>query len=161
MKKLFYLSVFVTIFSCNKKTDQKITVESKNDSLNKIIEKKNDSITKLNNQNIYKDWSGNHRLTHNSISKSGEINFQKIGRDEYKVFGSIISGDNSLKITGNMKQFSEDYMNLDGEIVQNIKQDGAAFIRKDKNTFKKQGKFWRLQNKVNGAGFIDYIDIYK
>ena len=161
MKKLLYINLFITLISCNKKPDQKVTMESQTDSLNKIIEKKNDSITKLNNKNIYTDWSGNHKLTHNSISKSGEVNFEKIGRDEYIVSGNISSGNNNLKISGNMKQVFVDYMNLEGEIIQNIKQDGAIFIRKDKNTFKKQGNFWRLQNKVNGEGFIDYIDIYK
>jgi hypothetical protein len=52
-------------------------------------------------------------------------------------------------------------MNLDGKIIQNIQQDGAEFTRKENNTFKKEGKYWRLQNKLNGAGFVDYIDIYK
>ncbi|SFI40889.1 hypothetical protein [Halpernia frigidisoli] len=60
-----------------------------------------------------------------------------------------------------MKLVSEDYMNLDGEIIQKIAQDGKQFTRKENNTFKKEGKVWRLQNKVNGSGFVDYIDIYK
>lgn len=160
MRKLLHFFLFLAITSCNKNSNSK-NIESKTDSLNKIIEKKNDSIKKLNNKNIYTDWSGNHKLTHNSISKSGEVNFEKIGRDEYKVSGKISSGNNNLKISGNMKQVSENYMNLEGEIVQNIKKDGPEFMRKDKNTFKKQGKFWRLQNKINGEGFVDYIDIYK
>lgn len=160
MKHIFYLCLLIGFISCNKNSNT-INSESKTDSLNKIIEKKNDSITKINNENLYEDWSGDHKLTHNSIAKSGKINFEKVGRDLYKVSGSINDGKNTLKITGNMTQVSEDYMNLDGEITQNIKQDGATFSRKENNTFKKQGKFWRLQNKINGAGFVDYIDIYK
>ena len=31
-----------------------------------------------------------------------------------------------------------------------------------KTTFFDEGKgnFWRLQDKINGSGFVDYIDIY-
>lgn len=160
MKTIFYFFLFVALISCKKNSVSKNS-ETKTELMNKIIAKKNDSITKLNNQNIYSGWSGKHKLTHNSIKKSGEISFEKIGRDEYKVSGSINSGQNTLKINGNITQVSENYMNLTGEIIQNIKQDGPTFTRKENNTFKKQGKFWRLQNKVNGAGFVDYIDIYK
>ena len=160
MKLFLYLILFFSISSCNKNASSKNS-ETHIDSLNKIIAKKNDSITKINNTDFYADWSGKHKVTHNSISKSGEITFVKTGKDEYKVFGSINSVNNKLKIIGTMKLVSDDYMNLDGEIIQNIKADGPEFIRKENNTFKKQGKFWRLQNKINGAGFVDYIDIYK
>ena len=160
MKQILYLSLFLSTLSCNKKSNSP-TVKTEIDSLNEIIAKKNDSITKINNKDFYADWSGKHKLTHNSIAKSGEINFVKTGKDEYKVSGNIDSGKNNLKITGTMKLVSDEYMNLDGEIVQNIKQDGAKFTRKENNTFKKQGKFWQLQNKLNGAGFVDYINIYK
>ena len=78
MKKNLYLILLVAIISCKKNSDQKITAESQTDSLNKIIERKNDSITKINNENLYEDWSGGHKLTHNSMSKKGEINFKKI-----------------------------------------------------------------------------------
>lgn len=163
MKTSILLILFLSFISCSKKADsqQNLSENFTLDSMNKIIERKNDSITILNNTNRYEDWSGKHKLTHNSILKNGEINFEKIGRDEYKVSGKIISGQNNVKINGILKLVSEDYMNLDGEIIQNITQDGAAFIRKDKNTFKKEGKYWRLQNKMNGAGFVDYIDIFK
>ena len=51
-------------------------------------------------------------------------------------------------------------MNFDGEITQKI--NGTVFERTAKTTFfdEGKGKFWRLQNKVNGSGFVDYIDIY-
>lgn len=160
MKQIFFYCLLIAVVSCNKSSNSK-DANTKTDSLNEIIAKKNDSIRKINNTDFYADWSGKHKLTHNSISKNGEINFLKTGKDEYKVSGSINSGKNNLKITGTMKLVSDDYMNLDGEIIQNITQDGAEFIRKENNTFKKQGKFWRLQNKINGAGFVDYIDIYK
>ncbi|MGS0747742.1 hypothetical protein [Halpernia sp. GG3] len=160
MKQLFYFCLLICFISCDKSSNTKDS-KTKTDSLNEIIAKKNDSITKINNTNFYFDWSGTHKLTHNSISKNGEISFDKTGKDEYKVSGSINAGKNNLKITGTMKVVSDIYMNLEGKIIQNIKQDGATFTRKENNTFKKQGKFWRLQNKVNGAGFVDYIDIYK
>lgn len=111
MKYFLYLCLFAILLSCNKNTNEKLTTESKTDSLNKIIEKKNDSISILNNTNRFADWSGSHKLTHNSIKKNGEIKFEKVARDEYKVFGQITSGGNNLKISGTMKQVSEDYMN--------------------------------------------------
>lgn len=160
MKQSLYFFLLLGVISCNKNSNSK-NAKSKTDSLNEIIAKKNDSITKFNNENLYIDWTGTHKLTHNSITKGGEISFKKIGRDEYKVSGTITAGKNNLKINGNITQVSDDHMNLEGEIIQNIKQDGAQFIRKDNNTFKKEGQYWRLQNKVNGAGFVDYIDIYK
>jgi hypothetical protein len=160
MKKKFYLCFFIAFISCNKNSSLN-NKRTEIDSLNEITEKKNDSITKINNKDFYADWSGKHKLTHNSISKTGEISFIKIGKDNYQVSGNITSGKNNLKITGTMKLISDDYMNLDGKIIQNIQQDGAEFTRKENNTFKKEGKYWRLQNKLNGAGFVDYIDIYK
>ena len=91
---------------------------------------------------------------------SGTVNFEKTGRDLYHLSGTIKSGKNTLTIDGEIKKVSEKHLNFEGEIIQNIK--GVIFKRTKKTTFFDEGKgnFWRLQNKVNGSGFVDYIDIH-
>ena len=71
------------------------------------------------------------------------------------------SGKNTLEIKGSVKRVSEKHLNFEGIITQKI--NGTTYIRSKKTTFfdEGKGKFWRLQNKINDAGFVDYIDIYK
>lgn len=152
--------MILSFLSCSKKQKTAENSLSATAEKNRLIEKQNDSIRIINETNRFADWSGEHKLTHNNIDKNGTIKFNKTGRDEYLVSGEISSGKNSLKINGTMHQISEKFMNMDGEIIQNITADGAEFKRSDRNTFKKENGFWRLQNKTNAAGFVDYIDIY-
>lgn len=167
MKKIVFLISAITFVSCSKKefNDSKvISSEAKKiESINVERQKLNDQIAIRNQQNIWKDLSGKHELqfTSNEIAGFyGTANFEKTGRDLYMVTGSAKSGKNTLNITGTIKMVSEKHLNFDGEITQKI--NGTAFKRTKKTTFfdEGKGKFWRLQNKINGSGFVDYIDIY-
>lgn len=169
MKKISILFIFmVSVLSCSKKSDS--TIETKSDST-KIIEsiniartKINDSIKIRNEQNIFRDLSGSHKFTHNGIENTGSVNFTKIGRDLYKISGGAKSVKNYVKIEGEIKMVSEEFLNFDGEIIQSIQENnnGKIDVRNRKTSFAKKGKdkFWRLQNMRNSSGFIDYIDIY-
>lgn len=168
MKKIAIIIAAITLYSCNKKESSydKMMADSIKtiDSINAVRTQYNDSIRNLNEQNRYDDLSGSHTLSYQSddggISFKGKIDFKKNGRDSYKVSGNAKSGNNTLSIKGNIQRVSKDYLNFDGEIHQNI--DGSSTIRNKKTTFsdEKKGKFWRLQNKLNSDGFVDYIDIY-
>jgi len=63
-----------------------------------------------------------------------------------------------------MKVVSDKHMNFTGSISQSISENenGKIDIRKGTKTFlsKDGGKTWRLQDMVNGSGFVDYIDIH-
>lgn len=159
------LTLFIA-FSCKKndyhqiKTDQQL---QKTDSINAARTKYNDSIKVLNNANRFADLSGSHRLTYDGDAAefSGDISMEKIGQDEYTVSGKGLSGKNSLSIDGKIKRVSEKHLNFEGKISQKI--GSSSFVRTKKTTFLDEGKgnFWRLQDKVNEDGFVDYIDIYK
>jgi len=90
----------------------------------------------------------------------GTTKFEKTGRDEYSVSGKAGSGKNTLTIEGKISRISEKHLNFEGKITQNIQ--GEKYTRTKKTTFldEGKGKFWRLQDKVNSSGFVDYIDIY-
>lgn len=166
MKKLIPIIIFAALISCKKTTtsennELKDTL-AKIDSINAARTKYNDSIKTLNDKNRFADISGTHALKYLSddgVSLNGGINFNKSGRDSYEVSGNAKSGSNTLKIKGNIKRVSEKHLNFEGEISQNI--NGSAYKRTKKTTFldEGKGKFWRLQDKVNGDGFVDYIDI--
>jgi len=55
------------------------------------------------------------------------------------------------------------HINFTGEITQSIadNDNGKTYTRKGTKTFmsKDGGKTYRLQDMVNGSGFVDYIDI--
>ena len=165
LKYFLILSIFL-MFSCNKNGNQ---LTQKSDST-KIIEsiniartKHNDSIKILNQKNNFSDLSGSHPLKfqNDEASLSGKITFNKIGRDEYEVFGRAASNGNKIAVTGNIKHVSEKHLNFEGRISQIINR--KKYNRNRRTTFLNEGKgnFWRLQDKVNNEGFIDYIDIYK
>lgn len=167
MKKTILIISTISLLSCSKKESadtNALSVEAKRiESINVERQKLNDSILIRNQQNVLKDLSGQHQLkfTSDEVSGfSGTANFEKTGRDLYTLTGTAKSGKNTLEINGTIKKVTEKHLNFDGEITQKI--NGTVFKRTKKTTFSDEGKgnFWRLQNKVNGSGFVDYIDIY-
>jgi hypothetical protein len=161
------LAITALLVSCSKKeatpTSNKIDSTKIVDSINAARTKINDSIK---SKNHFKDFSGTHKFTHNSIKGSGSVDFKKIDgeRDHYDVSGNIKSGKNSLKIKGFMAVVSDKHMNFTGEITQSISgnDNGKPYMRKGTKTFmsKDGGKTYRLQDMVNGSGFVEYIDIH-
>lgn len=157
----------VLVFSCTKNPSEKANSKSNEDlatdSINAARTKINDSIKILNDKNRFKDFSGNHRFSHNLIKKQGSVSFKKIGRDEYDISGEAKSGKDHIKIAGTGIIVSEKHLNFTGTITQSIAENdnGKPYTRKGTKTFlsKDGGKTWRLQDMVNGSGFIDYIDI--
>lgn len=170
MKNLILLITILTlIISCNNKDEYEKNLATEKaeqvDSINAARKKINDSILILNEKNNYKDLTGNHIFTMASegiSTLSGSVNFTKIDADEYQISGSAKSGKNTIEIAGVGKLITEEFLNFEGEISQNIKQNGGKYTRKGKKTFQAKGKdkFWRLQNMVNNNGFVDYIDIH-
>ena len=166
MKKFILLSSAIFLFSCSKKESgfsQTISDSTKIiESLNLERTKINDSIRLKNNQNIFADLSGTHSLKFSSDEGTinGKINFEKTGRDLYKVSGSGKSGQNIINIEGTINRVSGRHLNFEGKMIQNI--NGTTFTRTKKTTFLDEGKgnYWRLQDKINGSGFVEYIDIY-
>lgn len=163
MKKLVPLFILLIVFSCKKNSTETTTSEQKNyDSINAAITKYNDSIKILNNQNQFADLSGSHKLSFSNdegVSLNGKVEMKKKGRDHYDISGDAKNGNNTLKINGTIKRVSEKHLNFEGEISQTI--SGKVYKRNKPSTFydEGKGKFWRLQDKVNSDGFVDYIDI--
>ena len=167
MKQTLLIISALLILSCSKKKVENSTIISpeakKIDSINIERKKLNDSITIRNQQNVFKDLSGKHQLQFRSDETSGfsgTANFEKTGRDLYTLSGTAKSGKNTLNIKGTIKKVSEKHLNFEGEITQKI--NGTVYKRTKNTTFfdEGKGKFWRLQNKVNASGFVDYIDIH-
>ena len=167
MKKNILILCGILLISCSKKEGEIANSQSDStkiiDSINAVRSQINDSIKLKNSQNHFANLSGNHRLKFSSdeiSSLTGTANFEKTGRDEYSVSGKAVSGSNTLEIEGKITRVSEKHLNFEGKISQNIQ--GEKYTRTKKTTFLDEGKgnFWRLQDKVNGSGFVDYIDIY-
>ena len=166
MKKFILLSSAIFLFSCSKKESglsQTISDSTKIiESLNLERAKINERIRLKNNRNIFADLSGTHSLKFSSDEGTinGKINFEKTGRDLYKVSGSGKSAQNIINIDGTINRVSGRHLNFEGKIIQNI--NGTTFTRTKKTTFLDEGKgsYWRLQDKINGSGFVEYIDIY-
>lgn len=160
-------AVLVLMVSCTKKETS--SANNRTDSI-KIVDSINAARTKINDsiksKNRFKDFSGTHKFTHNLIKKPGSVDFLKIDgeADHYNVSGNITSGKNSLKIKGFMAVVSDKHMSFTGKITQNISENdgGKPYTRKGTKTFmsKDGGKTFRLQDMVNGSGFVDYIDIH-
>ena len=161
------IAISVLIVSCSKKETTPTSVQTDStkivDSINAVRTKINDSIR---NKNQFKDFSGEHKFTHNLIQNSGTVDFKKIDgeRDHYTVSGNIKSGKNYVEIKGFIAVVSDKHMNFTGEITQSISENdnGKPYTRKGTKTFatKNGGKTYRLQDMVNGSGFVDYIDIH-
>lgn len=174
MKKTLIIAIagFLT-FSCSKKESQKTPEKSDStkitDSINAERTKINDSIKALNSKNRFKDFSGSHKFVYQNDSSpkySGSVNFTKIEgeRDNYNVSGNIKSDNNSVNLKGFVQVVTAKHMNFTGEITQSISDNdnGKPYTRKGTKTFmsKDGGKTYRLQDMVNGSGFVDYIDIH-
>ena len=174
MKKTLIIAITgILTFSCSKKESQKTPEKSDStkitDSINAERTKINDSIKALNSKNRFKDFSGSHRFIYQNDSSpkySGSVNFTKIEgeRDNYNVSGNIKSGKNSVNLKGFVQVVTAKHMNFTGEITQSISDNdnGKPYTRKGTKTFmsKDGGKTYRLQDMVNGSGFVDYIDIH-
>lgn len=167
MKKAFLIISAAMLLSCSKKEldyDNETSLENRKiESINVERKKLNDSIAIRNQRNVLRDLSGKHQLKFSSDETSGfsgTVNFENTGRDLYTLTGNAKSGNNTLKIEGTVKRVSVKHLNFEGEITQKI--NGVIYKRTKPTTFSNEGKgnFWRLQNKVNGSGFVDYIDIY-
>lgn len=174
MKKTLIIAIVgILTFSCSKKEAEKNTekTDSTNtvDSINAARTKINDSIKALNSKNRFRDFSGSHQFVYQNDSSpkySGSINFTKIDgeRDNYTLSGNIKSGKNSVTLKGFAQVVSAKHINFTGEITQSIvdNDNGKPYTRKGTKTFmsKDGGKTYRLQDMVNGSGFVDYIDIH-
>ena len=167
MKQTILIISALSILSCSKKEIENTDITSpenkKIESLNIERQKLNENIAIKNQQNVLKDLSGKHQLKFTSDETagfSGTVNFENTGRDLYEISGNAKSGKNTLAINGTIKKVTEKHLNFDGEITQKI--NGTVYKRTSKTTFFNEGKgsFWRLQNKINSSGFVDYIDIY-
>ncbi|MCJ8153593.1 hypothetical protein MKJ01_07425 [Chryseobacterium sp. SSA4.19] len=164
---LTVLAVTAFCISCSKKQS---TPDSAQTDSTKIIDSINAVRTKINNdirsKNRFRDFSGTHKFTHNLIKKTGSVNFTKIEdeRDHYKVAGDAKSGKDYMHIQGDIKIVSDKHMNFTGNISESISENdnGKPYVRKGTKTFmsKDGGKTYRLQDMVNGSGFVDYIDIH-
>lgn len=174
MKKTLIIAIAgILTFSCSKKESQKTSEKSDStkitDSINAERTKINDSIKALNSKNRFRDFSGSHKFVYQNDSSpkySGLVNFTKIEgeRDNYNVAGNIKSGKNSVNLKGFVQVVTAKHMNFTGEITQSISDNdnGKPYTRKGTKTFmsKDGGKTYRLQDMVNGSGFVDYIDIH-
>ncbi|MCI3938179.1 hypothetical protein MQX03_13280 [Chryseobacterium aahli] len=174
MKKTLIIAIAgILTFSCSKKESQKTPEKSDStkitDSINAERTKINDSIKALNSKNRFRDFSGSHKFVYQNDSSpkySGSVNFTKIEgeRDNYNVSGNIKSGKNSVSLKGFVQVVTAKHMNFTGEITQSISDNdnGKPYTRKGTKTFmsKDGGKTYRLQDMVNGSGFVDYIDIH-
>ncbi|WP_326981134.1 hypothetical protein VUJ46_12705 [Chryseobacterium sp. MYb264] len=167
------IALATIIISCSKKetqsTDGKSDSTTAVDSINAARTKINDSIKAKNSINRFKDFNGEHKFTYQNDSSpkySGSVKFDKIDgeRDHYTISGDIKSGKNNVTIKGFVAVVSDKHLNFTGEITQSIadNDNGKTYTRKGTKTFmsKDGGKTWRLQDMVNGSGFVDYIDIH-
>lgn len=165
MNRSFLLFFVLLAVSCS---ENATGISSKNADSAKIIEsinvvrtKFNDSIRILNQKNIFGDLSGRKTLTFTDdfITFKGNVDFIKVDRDQYDVMGKAVSGKNKVSLSGVVRRVSDKHLNFEGRISQVI--NGKKFVRARRTTFMDEGKgkFWRLQNKVNGEGFVEYIDI--
>ena len=163
VKKLALLIAAISIVSCKKSENIN---NSKIDSV-KIIDSINTARTKINDSILshprFKDWEGSHTFKHDGINGNGKITFKTIGRDEYEMNGEVRNGKNYITISGIGTMRSDKHLSFEGEMKQSLQDvdNGKLDIRKGVKTFltKDGGETFRLQQKVNSAGFVDFIDI--
>ena len=170
MRKIpILISAIFILFSCNNKEayEKKMVEDQKHleDSINARIQKQNDRIAIKNKTNKLKDLEGDHVFTMATDGIStlkGSANFKKINADEYEISGSARSGKNSITINGIGKLKMSQNIYFEGEIIQNITENGGKFTRNGKQIFHTEGNntSWTLKDKVNKEGFVDHIDIH-
>jgi hypothetical protein len=82
--------------------------------------------------------------------------------DHYTISGSIKSGKNSVEIKGFMAVISKTHELYRKSLKVFLIMIMENLTRKGTKTFasKDGGKTYRLQDMVNGSGFVDYIDIH-
>ncbi|MHA6696450.1 hypothetical protein [Chryseobacterium sp. A321] len=159
-----FFAVALLLVACEKKnTMSPIEVENQRiDSLNIERQKLNEQIEARNKQNQFPQLNSEATLSFQSDEANfkGPIKLENVGRDRYKVSGIITQGKQSLKITGELQKVSAKYINFEGEISQTF--PNSSYLRNKKMTFAKEGKqnYYRLQDKVGGQGFVEYIDIH-
>lgn len=165
MKTGTMLVACFSMICCSKKADsfsRKPDSTAIIESINVVRAKYNDSIKDLQQPNVFGDLSGNHVLKFDSDEEilNGNVTFNKTAADEYDVNGRAVSGKNKVTIIGSIRRVSEKHLNFEGRIAQII--NGKKYVRTQRTTFMNEGKgnFWRLQDKVNQQGFVEYIDIY-
>ncbi|WP_234109250.1 MULTISPECIES: hypothetical protein [Chryseobacterium] len=166
MNRNFLLISLLLAVSCSESATGISSENIKNtkirDSINVARTRYNDSISIANQKNIFGDLTGKKTLkfTDDFVTFNGNVNFIKVGRDQYDVVGKAVAGKNKVSLSGVINRVSEKHLNFEGRISQVI--NGKKFVRARRTTFMDEGKgnFWRLQNKVNGEGFVEYIDIY-
>ena len=80
--------------------------------------------------------------------------------DGYEVKGNAKSGKTSSSLTEKQIEYHQN-TSIFGKITQTI--NGKTESKSNSNTFRDEGKgeFFRLQQKINAQGFVDYIDIWK
>lgn len=157
------------LLSCHKKETNKGGEAAQQrlriDSINASRKKHNDSILAQRNKSKFQDLSGSHTFTMASEGIStlkGSVLFTKTGGDEYKITGEAQSGNNKIAIKGTAELVRANFLHFEGEISQSIPANGKPYTRKGSKTFmaKEKDQFWRLQDMINGDGFVDYIDIH-
>lgn len=161
------IAVLAVLVSCSKK--EAAPASEKADST-KIVDSINAARTKINDsirsKNHFKDFSGTHQFTHNSIKNPGSVHFEKIKgeSDHYNIKGDIRSGKSYVHINGYMAVVSGKHMNFTGNISESVaeSENGKLYVRQGTKTFmsKDGGKTYRLQDMINGSGFVEYIDIH-
>lgn len=167
MKNFLTIAAMLALFvSCAKK--ETASTPEKKDST-RIVDSINTARTRINDSirshNHFKDFSGDHAFTHNLIKTKGSVTFKKVEgeRDRYNVSGEVKSGKDYVTIAGTAHAVSDKHLNFSGTIKQSISENdnGKPYLRKGSKTFmsKDGGKTYRLQDMVNGSGFVDYIDI--
>lgn len=163
MKKILPVLVLLLVVACKKST---VSDTPKIDSA-KIIDSINAARTKINDSilshNRFRNWEGEHSITHDMIPGKGQVRFSKLGRDEYKINGKIAHGKDYMIIDGTGEMRSEKYLSFNGVIKQSLQanDNGKIDVRSGRKTFltKDGGKSFRLQESLNGSGFADQIYI--
>ena len=163
MKKIVPLLMLLLVCSCKKSAvsdTPKVDSAKIIDSINAVRTKINDSIL---SHNRFRDWAGEHSLTHDMIPGKGHVQFSKIGRDTYKITGKITHGKDYMAIDGTGEIRSERHLSFNGTIKQSLQANNAGKIdvRSGRKTFltKDGGKSFRLQESLNGSGLADQIYI--
>lgn len=165
---ILFLMFILAASSCAKPepvvTDSRSAEARRIDSINMVRQQMNERTAAKNATDRFADISGSHQLRFSSDGVTplvGTLHFTKTGRDQYEIKGGAKAGKNQLSVIGTVQRVSKQHLKFEGEIHQTI--HGVSYQRTGNKTFldEGQGKLWRLQDKINGEGFVEYIDIYR